>query len=328
MTWAAHTGPVTVHGDGMPGLIELLGRGPALVLTGAGISTDSGIPDYRGPDGTRRVTPMSHGEFVTSASARQRYWARSYAGWSRFGAAAPNAGHRALTHLQAQGWVGPIITQNVDGLHQGAGSQEVIDLHGALGEVVCLDCAGRFDRVVVQSWIEAANQGFVERVRRSTLPGSRVSAQIRPDGDVVLDDQLVAAFEVPRCPVCEGDRLKPDVVFFGGSVPKERVNRCYELTDRAPGLLVIGSSLSVMSGLRFVKRAAQRGIPIAIVTKGPTRGDELASVRLDAPITPVLVALTRALSLGAPVSGWADPLDPAQDGSYLSQDGGVVAVDR
>lgn len=272
-------------------LAAYLGSGPPLVLTGAGISTDSGIPDYRGPDGTRRVTPMSHQEFVSSAAARQRYWARSYAGWLRFAAARPNRGHRAVAALQSDGRVGTIITQNVDLLHQVAGARDVVDLHGRLADVVCLDCSARYPREQIQAWLAEANPQAANGIDRDPDGGSRVSAQIRPDGDVVLAPELIEGFRSPRCLVCRGDRLKPDVVFFGASVPPERVAHCFELTDAASSVLVIGSSLMVMSGLRFVKRAAAQGKPIAIVTKGPTRGDDLATLRIDADISPLLQAV-------------------------------------
>lgn len=276
-------------------LTDFLAAAAPLVLTGAGISTDSGIPDYRGPDGTRRVTPMSHQEFVSSAAGRQRYWARSYAGWLRFAAARPNGGHIALAHLQADHRVGVIITQNVDLLHQSAGARDVVDLHGRLAEVVCLDCESRYARELVQEWLASANPHFAETVVAQAHGGSRVSAQIRPDGDVVLAEEAVAGFSAPRCPVCAGDRLKPDVIFFGGSVPAERVAHCYALTDAAPAMLVIGSSLQVMSGLRFVKRAAAQGKPIAIVTRGSTRGDALATLRIDDAITPLLAGVAADL---------------------------------
>ena len=271
-------------------LARFLSLAPPLVLTGAGMSTDSGIPDYRGPDGSRRVTPMTHAEFATSAAGRQRYWARSYAGWLRFAAARPNAGHQSLARLQADGRIATIITQNVDLLHQRAGARDVVDLHGRLADVVCLDCEARYPREAVQEWLAQANPGAADLTE--PLPGgSRVSAQIRPDGDVVLAPEAIAGFRVPVCSVCRGERLKPDVVFFGASVPPARVAQCFELTEAAPALLVLGSSLMVMSGLRFVKRAAAQGKPIAIVTLGPTRGDELASLRIYASISPLLKAL-------------------------------------
>lgn len=266
-----------------------------LVLTGAGVSTDSGIPDYRGPDGARRVTPMQHGEFVGSSQARQSYWARSFVGWSRFRSAEPNSGHRVIAGLQRSGVLGQLITQNVDGLHQQAGSIGVVELHGSLAEVVCLSCSARSDRDLVQARMIDDNPGFAERAEGVAADGSRVSSQIRPDGDVVLADAAVAEFVVPLCTTCGADTLKPDVVFFGGSVPRERVEHCLQLTDEAPALLVLGSSLAVMSGLRFVRRARSRGIPIAIVTRGPTRGDDLANVRVDAELGPTLATIARCV---------------------------------
>jgi len=240
-------------------------RGPALVLTGAGISTESGIPDYRGPDGNRRVTPMSHQEFTATSAARQRYWARSFIGWQRFTAAEPNAGHRAVTELQRAGAFGPVITQNVDGLHQSAGTSDVIELHGNLAEVVCLTCDERVDRDLVQAYMHDAN--------------------------IVLADEAVQGFIAPRCLVCREDTLKPDVVFFGGAVPKPRVEECFALTDAAPVLVVLGSSLKVMSGYRFVRRAAAHGIPVVVVTKGPTRADAETTHRIDAPLGVTLSTL-------------------------------------
>lgn len=276
------------------GLAALLAAHPGtLVLTGAGMSTDSGIPDYRGPDGTRRVTPMQHGEFVATSEARQRYWARSYIGWQRFWHAEPNAAHHAVADLQRAGVLGAVITQNVDGLHQAAGSREVTELHGSLAEVVCLTCGDRSDRDLLQARMGEANPGFELLAEGAAPDGSRVSSQIRPDGDIVLADDLVRGFHLPHCTVCGADTLKPDVVFFGGSVPCERVDACYSLTDAAPALLVLGSSLAVMSGLRFVRHAAKRGVPVMAVTRGPTRGDDLMTLRLDAPLAPTLRAVVR-----------------------------------
>lgn len=267
-----------------------------LVLTGAGISTDSGIPDYRGPDGTRRVTPMQHGEFVGSSHARRRYWARSYIGWSRFRSAEPNDGHRAVAQLQHRGRLGAVITQNVDGLHQRAGSTAVTELHGSLDEVVCLDCGLRMDRTWLQSQLDVTNPGFARLATGTAPDGSRVSSQIRPDGDIVLADELVDRFVQPTCPACQSDAVKPDVVFFGGSVPKPRVEHCLALTDAAPALLVIGSSLAVMSGFRFVRRAVARGIPVVILTRGATRADGLDTIHVDAPLADALPALAVALA--------------------------------
>jgi NAD-dependent SIR2 family protein deacetylase len=294
--WARRpTPPESRDPSAVERLAALLHRHPgALVLTGAGMSTDSGIPDYRGRDGTRRVLPMQHGEFCASTENRRRYWARSFVGWQRFSRAAPNDGHRAVAALQDDGLLGPVVTQNVDGLHQAAGSTEVTELHGTLAEVVCLTCGDRTAREDLQARMASANPGFEARVRGEAPDGSRVSSQIRPDGDVVLDEAAVTGFRLPRCLVCGADTLKPDVVFFGGSVPRERVDACYALTDAAPALLVLGSSLAVMSGLRFVRHAARRGIPVLGVTRGPTRGDEHMTLRVDAALAPTLAAVVAA----------------------------------
>lgn len=280
----------------------LVDRGPALVLTGAGLSTESGIPDYRGPDGTRRVMPMSHQEFIATSAARQRYWARSFIGWQRFTAAEPNDGHHAVAALQRAGALGTVITQNVDGLHQESGTRDVIELHGTLAEVVCLTCEERTDRDLVQALMDDGNPGFASRALGLVADGSQVSSQIRPDGDIVLADAAVETFRAPRCLVCGADTLKPDVVFFGGSVPKDRVNRCFELTDAAPALVVLGSSLKVMSGYRFVRRAAANGIPVVVITKGPTRGDAETTHRIDAPLGVTMSELAAAfVAANAPV---------------------------
>jgi NAD-dependent SIR2 family protein deacetylase len=294
--WARRTpDPASRRPEAVARLAETLHDHPGtLVLTGAGISTDSGIPDYRGHDGTRRVMPMQHGEFCASTENRRRYWARSFVGWQRFSRAEPNASHRAVADLQRLGALGAVVTQNVDGLHQAAGSTEVTELHGSLAEVVCLTCHDRTGREALQARMARDNPGFDARVRGEAPDGSRVSSQIRPDGDVVLPEDAVAGFRLPHCLVCGADTLKPDVVFFGGSVPRERVDACYALTDAAPALLVLGSSLAVMSGLRFVRHAARRGIPVMAVTRGPTRGDELVGVRVDGPLAPALTAVLAA----------------------------------
>jgi NAD-dependent SIR2 family protein deacetylase len=256
-----------------------------LVLTGAGVSTDSGISDYRGPDGTRRVTPVQYQDFVRSAHARRRYWARAFVGWQRFATVEPNAAHRAIARLQSVGALGALITQNVDGLHQAAGSRDVMELHGDLRAVVCLACGARSRRAALDERMRALNPNF--------HPDGR---ELRPDGDVDLDEADVAGFVIPRCLRCGSDLLKPDVVFFGESVPKPRVARCCALTDAADALLVLGSSLRVYSGYRFVRRGAERGIPIAIVTRGPSRGDADATVRLDAALGDVLPTLAERLA--------------------------------
>ena len=264
---------------------DLIERRRVLTLTGAGISTESGIPDYRGPDGRRRVTPMQYSEFVRSSQARQRYWARSYVGWQRFNLARPNTGHEAVAALQRAGALGPVITQNVDGLHQAAGATEVTELHGALARVVCLTCGDRSSRWDLDERMRATNASF-----------EVTSDEIRPDGDIALNELDVAGFVVPRCLVCKHDTLKPDVVFFGESVPKPLVEHCFRLTEEAEVLLVLGSSLKVMSGYRFVRRAAARGIPVVIITRGATRGDGEATLQLDAPLGPTLTELVRLLA--------------------------------
>ncbi len=279
--------PTPVDPFALGELRELLADGDVVVLTGAGMSTASGIPDYRGPDGTRRVQPMQHGEFVSSAEGRQRYWARAFAGWGRFAAAEPNAAHRAVADLERLGLLRHVITQNVDGLHQRAGSRRVLELHGTLAAVTCLDCGEQTSRELVQQWLADANPDF--------LTGLDAPTPVRPDGDVALPEALVTGFRTPRCLVCGGDRLKPDVVFFGGSVAKDVVERAFSLVEGASALLVLGSSLQVMSGYRFVRRAARDGIPVAVVTRGSTRGDTETTLRLDALVGDVLPGLVADL---------------------------------
>lgn len=277
-------------------LVDLVSAGGVLVLSGAGLSTDSGIPDYRGPDGTRRVEPMSFGTFVGSSDARRRYWARSYIGWQRFNEARPNSGHRHVTALQRAGYVGPIITQNVDGLHQATGAADVVELHGSLERATCLTCGEVTSRDALHERMTEANPGFMERFAAAAeAVGSQWGEQVRPDGDIVLADELVATFFAPRCVVCDQDTIKPDVVFFGESVPKPLVERCFQLVEAAGSLLVLGSSLAVMSGYRFVRRAAAVGVPVAIVTRSATRGDAEAAIRLHAPLSDTLDALGAAL---------------------------------
>ena len=265
-------------------LVELLRRGNVTVLSGAGLSTESGIPDYRGPDGKRRVTPMTYGEFVASPANRQRYWARSFVGWRRFAGAGPNDGHRAVADLQRLGLVRAIITQNVDGLHQLAGARDVLELHGNLARARCLDCGETTHRADLDARLVEANPYF-----------EVIAGELRPDGDVVLSEEAVAGFHIPRCLVCQSDLLKPDVVFFGESVPKPLVEQCFSYVEASSGLLVLGSSLQVMSGYRFVQRAAARGLPVAIVTRGPSRGDEKATIRIDAPLGVTLSRIVQDL---------------------------------
>jgi len=267
-------------------LVELLRGGNITVLSGAGLSTESGIPDYRGPDGRRRVTPMTYGEFVASPTNRQRYWARSFVGWRRFADAGPNDGHRAVADLQRLGLVRAIMTQNVDGLHQVAGARDVLELHGNLDRARCLNCGETTQRDELDGRLREANPHFEGSAGVD-------AGEVRPDGDVALSEEAVAGFHPPRCLVCESDLLKPDVVFFGESVPKPLVEQGFSHVEASAGLVVLGSSLQVMSGYRFVRRAAANGIPVAIVTRGPSRGDEQATIRLDAPLG---VTLSRIVS--------------------------------
>jgi NAD-dependent SIR2 family protein deacetylase len=269
-------------------LADVVRTGGVVVLSGAGLSTDSGIPDYRGPAGRRRrPTPMTYQEFVGSPAARQRYWARSHLGWRVINRAQPNDGHRAVAALQRLGLVDGIVTQNVDGLHQVGGARDVVELHGSLDDVVCLGCGTRTDRAWLHARLAEANPDFDDEAPRAN-----------PDGDVDLVAERVAAFRLVPCTVCGADLLKPDVVFFGESVPRERVAHCFDLVDAAGSLLVLGSSLAVMSGYRFVRRAAARGIPVLIVTAGETRGDPQATLKVDAPLGEVLPRLVRAVAPG------------------------------
>jgi NAD-dependent SIR2 family protein deacetylase len=293
----SRTLPLETHDLGtFDDLVDLVSGGGVVVLSGAGLSTESGIPDYRGPDGTRRVEPMTYGEFAGSSAARRRYWARSYIGWQRFNAAEPNDGHRVVTELQRSGYVDAVITQNVDGLHQAAGARDVVELHGSLDRAVCLTCGEVTSRLGLHERMTEANPGFMERFAEAAAAvGSQWGEQVRPDGDIVLEDSLVESFHPPRCLVCGNDTVKPDVVFFGESVPKTLVEQCFSLVESAGAVLVLGSSLAVMSGYRFVRRAHQRGVPVAIVTRSATRGDAEATVRLHAPLGPTLTQLRGAL---------------------------------
>jgi NAD-dependent SIR2 family protein deacetylase len=254
-------------------LAGLVARGGVLILSGAGLSTESGIPDYRGPTGlARRAEPMTFQTFTGSAAARQRYWARSHLGWRHITAAAPNTGHQVVAELGRRGLLAGIITQNVDGLHQAAGARDVTELHGNIGRVVCLGCGQRTPRTDLDRRLRAANPGWDARV-----------SQVNPDGDAVLDGDAATRFAMVDCAAC-GGLLKPDVVFFGENVPPPRVAGCYALVGRAAALLVLGSSLTVMSGYRFV-----------IINQGATRGDCHAVATLDAPLGRTLTDLAALL---------------------------------
>ena len=275
-------------------LTELFLRYPRwLVLTGAGISADSGIPTYRDDNGTwLRNRPIQQQEFVQQPEARQRYWGRSMIGWPNVRDARPNTNHIALTEFERSGRSNLIVTQNVDRLHQAANSQQVIDLHGRLDRVVCLDCGTHYERDRVQQELTKLNpqhRGF--------------ASAARPDGDADLSAQQVSDVNVWDCEVC-GGMLKPDVVFFGGTVPRERVNRCQEALTAADGLLVIGSSLQVFSGFRFCRQAIDQGKPLVILNEGATRADELATLKINAN---ALTLFREVSSLLAPLKKSAAP---------------------
>jgi NAD-dependent deacetylase sirtuin 4 len=253
------------------------------VLVGAGCSTESGIPDYRGPK-TQQLArnPIQYRAFVGDPAARRRYWARSAVGWQAIAKAQPNPAHEALARLEQAGLTPGIVTQNVDGLHQRAGSRSVVELHGALREVCCLDCGGIELREELQRRILALNPGWVPEVR-----------PLAPDGDAELDPG--ESFVVPACERC-GGTLKPNVVFFGENVPRLRVEACYSWLGLSDAVLVVGSSLTVFSGYRFVKRASERGLPIGIVNLGPTRAQPLATLHVDGPAGQLLPALVERLA--------------------------------
>ncbi|MDT9594126.1 NAD-dependent protein deacetylase [Nocardioides zeae] len=284
LTTGLTTGAAVDALDSSEAALDLLVGRELVVVGGAGLSTDSGIPDYRGPvaEGLPpRPTPMTFQEFVGAESARRRYWARSHVGWARMRRAEPNAGHRALARLDPA----LLITQNVDGLHEEAGSRRMVALHGRIADVVCLACRATSSRTSLQQRMEAANPGWTAR---------HAHVEVRPDGDVGLEE--TDDFVVPPCTAC-GGVLKPDVVFFGENVPAPRVERCYAAVDalrpRDGALLAVGTSLTVMSGLRFVRRAAKAGVPVVVVNRGTTRGDALAAYVVTTGCSEFLEALVR-----------------------------------
>jgi NAD-dependent SIR2 family protein deacetylase len=255
------------------------------VLTGAGVSTASLIPDYRDAEGNwKRPAPVQYRDFVTSSAIRQRYWARSLLGWPWFQQARPNPNHRALAALEVGGWVRQLVTQNVDRLHQGAGSKKVVDLHGRLDIVRCLACGERTPRDPLQRQLKEKNPSFAER-----------AAEMAPDGDAYVEGADFSGFQIPSCASC-GGMLKPDVVFFGEGVPKERVEASREALLSSDGLLVLGSSLMVYSGFRFCRLAAERQIPMAAINLGRTRADDLFDFKLEASCESVLPRLAELLT--------------------------------
>ena len=272
--------------DAAAQLVEFVQRHPRLfVLTGAGVSTGSGIPGYRDVQGTwQRKQPVTHQEFVASQNVRQRYWARSMVGFGVMAHAQPNAAHVALTQLEQQGRVELLVTQNVDGLHQRAGSRRVTELHGSIRQVVCLACAATVTRASVQARLVMDNPAF-----------AALGARTAPDGDADLDNASFDAFCVPACESC-GGLLKPDVVFYGASVPLERAARAMEALMRADAVLVTGSSLMVRSGFRFCERAHAAGKPIIAINLGRTRADALLTLKIEQDCAMVLAQAAPGLA--------------------------------
>jgi NAD-dependent SIR2 family protein deacetylase len=270
-------------------LLQLLRGRRIVALVGAGCSTESGIPDYRGPESiARRRTPIQYQEFVRSEAARARYWARSTVGWRRIATARPNAGHFALAELEAAGLLAGIITQNVDGLHAAAGSRRVVELHGSLDTVGCLDCGERSGRDAFQQRVLALNGEWARRL-------APLEHEPAPDGDAELPASALERFRVPGCDACGGGVVKPDVVFFGENVPRARLDEAWGVFADGDILLVVGSSLTVYSGRRFIYRAAEVGMPVAVMNVGPTRADDVAAVKVDAPLGTALPRLASSL---------------------------------
>jgi NAD-dependent SIR2 family protein deacetylase len=260
--------PIREHLDT---LLQAMAEDKFLVLTGAGISTPSGIPDYRDSDGVRRGRqPMMYQEFLSAPQSRRRYWARAMLGWPRVRQARPNAAHEALATLQQRGRISDLITQNVDTLHDQAGSHDVIELHGSLHRVLCLDCGQRSERDEIQRQMEAQNPYL-----------SGVDAVQAPDGDTLLDPAFEARFQVPKCPHCAGERMKPDVVFFGENVAQATAARAMAAAENAAGLLVVGSSLMAYSAFRLCRVIAERGKPLMAINLGKTRADDLLDLKIE-----------------------------------------------
>lgn len=259
------------EGYAAEGIARLLGAGKVLVLTGAGVSTESGIPDYRGPGGSLHDhRPMTYQEFRYDDAARQRYWARSYVGWRRMRRAQPNRAHYALAELEQLGAISGVITQNVDGLHARAGSRNLLALHGDLSRIVCLDCGQDESRESLDARLDAANPGYLDRLEGRDL-------RVNPDGDVELDQRYIQDFQMVPCLACGSTKLKPDVVYFGESVPAERKARKDAMLAECSALLVVGSSVAVMSSYKIVLEALRAGKPVAVINGGPGRADVKAT---------------------------------------------------
>ncbi|GAA2068299.1 Sir2 family NAD-dependent protein deacetylase [Williamsia deligens] len=304
-------GTPTDPDDDLPARIgqahALLSGRRTVVLSGAGISTDSGIPDYRSPDAAPR-TPMTIDAFLASPDFRRHYWARNHLGWRHMDAATPNAGHRAVTALQHRGLVSGVITQNVDMLHTKAGSRPVIELHGCYGRVCCLRCGWQISRHRLAAVLDPLNAAFTSRIRAGG------AIDVAPDADVAVDD--TGDFQMIDCPEC-GGALKPAIVYFGESVPRPVVDEAFAMVDDADALLVLGSSLTVMSGLRFVRHARRRGMPVVIVNRGVTRGDDCATLKIDHRCAEVLTGLVARIdaerSTGGDRSGGRDEIVSVHD---------------
>lgn len=287
-TWTLPAGAVVCRGS-VDDAARILRGLRITALTGAGISTDSGIPDYRSPESPQR-SPMTYQQFVGDELFRRHYWARNHVGWQHMRRTEPNAGHRALAELEARGILRGLVTQNVDLLHEAAGSRRVIDLHGRYDRVICLACSRVTPRARLAERLTALNPDFLEEV----LGGLTVSdIESAPDADAVIEE--TAGFTPAPCEFC-GGILKPEIVYFGESVPRQRVLRAFAMVDDADALLVAGTSLTVMSGLQFVRHAAQAGKPVVIVNRGETRGDPLATLKVEDGVSETLLALTTLLS--------------------------------
>lgn len=270
-------------------LYQQMAQAPYLVLTGAGISTASGIPDYRDSDGVRRGSaPIMHQDFIASPATRKRYWARAMVGWRGVHQATPNPAHQALAALQEQGLISGVITQNVDGLHDVAGSRNVVELHGNLHRVVCLDCGMRLRRDDVQLLLEEQNPYLQD-----------VHAVLAPDGDAQLAARFLEAFHMPHCPCCGSDLLKPDVVFFGGGVEPEQARAAWKAVEAAPGMLIVGTSLMAYSSFRLCQEMSRQGKRLLAINMGRTRADGLLSIKVTQPCEQVLPQIARKLVQGS-----------------------------
>jgi NAD-dependent SIR2 family protein deacetylase len=266
-------------------LVQLMAERSLVVLTGAGISTSSGIPDYRDSNGVRRGRqPMMFQEFLNAEHARRRYWARAMLGWPRVRAARPNLAHEAIATLQSHGIISGVITQNVDTLHDQAGSHDVVELHGSLHWVLCLDCYQRTERDVLQITLEAQNP---------YLAG--IDAIQAPDGDTLLDPSFEERFQVPHCPHCGGDRMKPDVVFFGENVAPPTAAKALARVEQAEGLLVVGSSLMAYSAFRLCRNIVDHNKPLMAINLGTTRADDLLQMKIEASCEVLLPRLVERL---------------------------------